>query len=138
LDQIVEQAISNLHPIPSEYREKWEDVPTIAFTNLVACIPLGGDGKKTAEPSPESIRACAPRLIEFARLANPRLFVWVGELAAKWAPKLLVGDDRLAARRDFKTVKIPHPAFLLRLEAYAQPLAIQRCVVTLADAIGDL
>jgi uracil-DNA glycosylase family 4 len=98
-----------------------------ALTNLIACIPLGEDGEKTAQPSEESIKACAPRLLEFVKMCRPRLIVLVGALAAKYA-------------KDFgqvKTIQIVHPAAILRADISTRGLAIQRAIVQLEDALVD-
>lgn len=100
----------------------------IAFTNLVACIPLGGDGAKTAEPTKESIEACRERLEEFITLAMPKLVVCVGKLAEKHLPIYWEGPK----------VEITHPAAILRADVSQKGLLIQKCIVTLADAVSDL
>lgn len=103
----------------------------LGFTNLVACIPLGGDGKKTAEPSQESIKACLPRLEELIMVCRPKMIVAVGKLAAKWLPKVqAVGSTPL--------VEIIHPSAILQADISQKGLAIQRCIVTLSDAVQDL
>src|SRR5580698_7314382 len=61
--------------IPSQY--------SYAMTNIVACIPRGDDGDKVALPPEESIKACAPRLVEFVNLCKPQLIICVGSLATK-------------------------------------------------------
>lgn len=124
---------------------------TYALTNLVGCIPIGDDGDKIAEPNDESIKACAPRLIEFVRICKPRLIVLVGKLAKKhiygqaqfseyqntkhpkfgtlpWLP-----DDKF-----LEFVEIAHPAHILRTDVSQKGLMIQRCVVALQDAIEKL
>ncbi len=60
----------------------------IAFTNLVACVPKE-NGQKIGEPAKEWIQACAPRLIDFVSLCKPKAIIYVGKLAAKWAPDIL-------------------------------------------------
>ena len=103
----------------------------LAFTNLVACIPLGEDGDKVKEPPPKSIEACSERLDEFIRMCHPRLIVAVGKLPTKWLPKL------------YPTLMTPvleiiHPAAILRSEIHSQTLLFRRCVVSLADAFAEL
>lgn len=105
-----------------------------AFTNLVACIPLGDDGEKVAEPADDSIRACAPRLQELVKIASPRLIVCVGKLAETWlTPGMRDSIDVGAVPR----VAIQHPAFILRANDAARGLLIQKAVVTLRNAVED-
>ena len=103
----------------------------IAFTNLVACIPLGEDGAKTAEPSLESIEACRDRLIEFAKIAQPRAVVCVGKLASKYLPYI----NPLLTET---ITHITHPAAILRAKEEQQGLLIQTCTVTISDLLTDL
>lgn len=108
-----------------------------AFANLLACIPLAEDGSgKVEEPPDESVKACAPRLIELVRLANPRLLVLVGKCPQHW-----VGGGfkhSLKLHRKIPTVGIVHPAAILRDNVANRGLAVQRCVVTVMDALEKL
>jgi DNA polymerase len=110
-----------------------------AFTNLVACIPLGEDKKKTAEPAHEDIKACQPRLIEFVRLCKPRLLVLVGQLAKGYIPgqSLFNPVNWLREGNFLEFVDIDHPAYILRMNAAQQGLATQRAQVRIACAIED-
>lgn len=108
----------------------------IAFTNLVACIPLGEEGKKTAEPSKESILACQPRLREIVEICKPRLLVTVGKLSDTWVPKATERID-VSDRPIPKWCSITHPAAILRADITQKSLAIQRCIVTLRDAFQN-
>lgn len=103
-----------------------------AFTNLVACIPIGDDGNKTVEPSEVSIKACVDRLEELIKIAKPRGIVMVGKLAAKWIPKMF----GYAHAEKFAT--IDHPAFILRMNEAQRPLTIQRNTVAISDFVTDL
>lgn len=100
---------------------------TFAFTNLVACIPLGDDGEKTKEPSLESIQACSSRLQEFIDLCRPKVIVAVG----------LLSQEHLVASDELPVVSIYHPAGILRADVSQRGLMIQKCVVTLSDALED-
>lgn len=105
----------------------------MAFTNLVGCIPIGDDGDKTREPSKESIKACEPRVVELVKLAKPKLVVFVGQLSEKTIVK---APGRYGI--GVPTVSIIHPAAILRADISQKGFAIQRAVVTLADAFcGD-
>ena len=101
---------------------------TTCFTNVVACIPRGVDGGKAGEPPEDALRACAPRLLEIIAVCRPRLIVRVGKLADQWVP----------ATDGMEQVSIVHPAFILRADVSQQGLLVQRCVVTIEDAVADL
>lgn len=111
---------------------------SIAFTNLVACIPLGDDGKKVAEPSVESIEACRERLTEIIVLAKPKGIVLVGKLAEKYVP---LATERLPTDGNIPKAQwayITHPAAILRAEKQNQGLLVQTCVVTVRDLIEEI
>lgn len=119
-----------------------------ALTNLVACIPLDDDHSKLGQPSATCIKACAPRLADVVQLVRPRLVVWVGKLAAKWGPvtaflpvplrtKSYFHDKDKRSKRPIQ-VEIIHPAAILRMDISQQGLAVQRCVVTIADAWEEI
>lgn len=107
----------------------------VAFTNLVCCIPRDSDGRKATEPDPNEVLACQPRLAEFIALCRPRLVVCVGALAAKW-----IGNQRsrYGIGGDVRLLDITHPAAILRSNIAQQGLAIQRCVVQIANAVEEL
>lgn len=116
------------------------------ITNLIACIPIGEEGTKTAEPPPESIKRCAPRLVELVRMAQPRLIVCIGKLAKKH----IVGQAQFCAREEagnppwlpegthLRFCDIIHPAAILRADLTQRALLIQRAIVTLAEALEEL
>lgn len=106
-----------------------------AITNLIACIPLDPDepGTKTEKPPEESIEACSPRLQEFIRICDPRLIVCVGVEAHdyltpgyKWSIPL---------HKAIPLVQMTHPAAILRANIAQRSLAVQRCIVTVHNAI---
>lgn len=103
------------------------DQHRLAFTNVIACIPRGDEGTKTAEPPKLSVRACADRLSEMISIARPRAIVLVGKLAEK----------HVQIPKKVKSVSIIHPAAILRTEMQAGFL-IQRVVVTLRDLSEEL
>ncbi len=118
-----------------------EKLPTLSGLRLGChCKPLACHGDvlvelfkrfvppdKTGEPPEFAVRACAPRVHEVLKLCKPELVVLVGKHAEKYAPK-----------GDWKTASIMHPAAILRMDVSQKGLAIQRTVVTLADAVEDL
>lgn len=81
---------------------------TYAITNVVACKPFP-KGAPIAAPTEQSIEACRPRLIEFARLANPRIIIALGKVAEK---HLAVPEIR--GQLEPKIVNVWHPSYILR------------------------
>jgi DNA polymerase len=116
LDEQVENVMKNL------------DFPEISFcfTNLVCCIPKV-HGRKITEPMEEHVDSCQQRRLEFIQLCQPKIIVSVGDLAYKYLE-----------RDELETVKITHPAAILRAEVVRQGLMYQKVVVTLENAIRDL
>ena len=125
LDLIIERSEPTLLP---------EDHYTYALTNLVGCFPREAkqDPDSPNEPPDWAIESCAPRLEELARLCQPELVVAVGKLSKKWLkllfPKGLGEQDGIS---------LVHPAAILRTDVSQRGLAIQRSIVTLADAVGE-
>lgn len=101
---------------------------SFAMTNLVGCIPLDGEGAKTAEPSEASIEACKPRLDEIISIARPIGVICVGKLAMKYV-RVPVG---------VKVCEIIHPAAILRADISNKGLLIQRTAVVLREFWDDL
>lgn len=127
LDEIVIRA-RNVNHEPEPYFPELR----FAFTNLVGCIPLDEHRDKFAEPSEESIVACLPKLGEIARIADPKIVVAVGKLAAKWLRGKRSPIDA------FKVVEIVHPAAILRANEAARGLMAQKAVITLSDAFENI
>lgn len=128
LDQIIERAL------------KGRKV-ALAFTNVVACLPVDENGKKSDEPEIEAIEACRDRLTEFVELAKPRAIVLVGKLSEKYTP---LATERIEKEANIPAVqwrKIVHPSAILKLKT-KQPeqigLLIQTCTVTISDLLTDL
>lgn len=106
-----------------------------AMTNMVCCIPRDEEGDKVSEPPDECIEACSVRLVQFVELANPRLIVGVGRLAGDW---LTPGySHSIKFHKKIPLVSFTHPAAILRANVANQGLAVQRCVVTLANACEE-
>lgn len=114
LDQIIERSI------PQE--------ATYSLTNLVACFPREAKIRGDNEPERSEILECRPRLIEFINLAQPRLLVRVGVLAATYMQFDL----------SIPHIDIDHPAYILRMPLAQQGMAIQRCIVHLRNACLDM
>lgn len=126
LDQIVERARAG------EHGPKW----TFGVTNLVACVPLDETGAKTEEPDDDCVRACAPRLAEFVKIADPHLIVTVGSLARDWLDEDYRHHVRL--HRKIPRAHITHPAAILRMNIAQRGLEAQRCVVKIVNAVEEL
>lgn len=131
LDQIIEGAWESVS-LPEGQGGKF--VATCAFTNLVACIPIGEDGDKVKEPESADIMSCQPRLEQFIKICKPKLIVCVGALSAKWLRK----NSASYGVGDIKMVDLVHPAAILRSNIAQRGLAIQRAIVTLANAVEGL
>lgn len=108
----------------------------VAFTNLIACIPLdpGGDGKPT-EPPADAVKACSARLREFAALAAPRLLVQVGKRARDWLTPGFKHSIPLST--GIARCEIQHPSYLLRLNDIQRDLGIRRARVVIRAAFRD-
>lgn len=127
--RLLEDAIVNV-VLPENVRR--------AYTNLVGCVPReeGPAGMaKAAEPLPEQIKQCRPRLIALVEVANPRLLICVGKMATDWlepggykAPKF---------HRFIPHVSITHPAAILRANVSYKGLMIQKAQVILQTAAEE-
>ena len=105
---------------------------TVGFTNVVACIPRDAESwEKVHDPPKESVTACTDRLLEIVKLANPKLIVYVGTVAAKWGPKLLKTYSG-------KTANIIHPAAIMRAGVMQRGLLSRKCVITIRDILEEL
>lgn len=106
---------------------------TYCLTNLIACFPKSfEEGKKFDKPPEESVEACAPRLVDFIKLCNPKLIINVGEDAAKWLPKLLPPDIKIPS------AGIRHPGWILRQKKETQGLLEQTASSIIRDAWLDV
>ena len=101
---------------------------THALTNLVACFPRNAKTIGENEPEYDEILECQPRLIEFVNLAQPKLIVCVGKLAANYVDH---GDT-------VTCVDIDHPAYILRMSIAQRQMATQKCIVVLRNAVEDI
>lgn len=112
--------------------------PTTAFTNLVACLP--DKSMSNHAPPDEAIKACHNRLRDFILICKPKLVVCVGALATKWVAASPYRERLGLGNYPNPTpiVNIVHPAAVLRANVAAQGLMIQKCVVTIANAIEEL
>ena len=95
----------------------------LGYTNLVCCFPKESVGYR--DPTPKEIKACHPRLQELLVIAKPKLVVRVGKLA----------DNYCSIPAETHSVTVIHPAAILKSDPSQTQLAIQRTILTLADAI---
>ena len=109
--------------IPSSFR--------LAFTNLVACIPIKEEGK--IEPKKVHIESCGDRLREIYKITRPKMVVMVGKLSAKWVPQVI---PKLA-KPHMQVASIIHPAAILRADVTQKGLAIQQTLVRLRDLVEN-
>lgn len=107
---------------------------TYGFTNLIGCIPKAEGGGKNAAPPKESILACQPRLREIIGICRPKLIVCVGAIAWHWLLKAPVQLNVTGT----KSITVTHPAAILRSTLAMRPLAIRRCEIAIAQAVGSL
>jgi uracil-DNA glycosylase len=113
-DQIIERAL------PSTMR--------YVLTNLVCCFPREAKSRGENEPEHKEIMACQPRLVEFVNIAQPRLIVCVGALAAQYID-----------HRDTVTCcDIVHPAAILRMPLAQKQMAAQKAIVVLRCAVDSV
>ena len=108
-----------------------------AMTNIIACIPLveietSFDNEtpklvKISTPPKYAVEACRPRLDECLRLVKPRVIVRVGAEADKYLPS--------GGLYDVPQVSILHPGNIIRLPVVSRPLAVQRTVIRVSEAL---
>lgn len=106
----------------------------VGYTNIVSCIPRDPDSTdKLTEPSIEQISSCKPRLEEIISIANPRLIIAVGQAAKATLERGYTVSVKIP--ENCTVVHIHHPAFILRQTTAFQGLEVQRCCITIKDAI---
>ncbi len=121
-DDLIEEAL-----------EDADHQPSIAFANVLACIPWDkdGDGSKTGTiraPKGQEAEACSPRVKAFFAIAKPRLVVCLGRNPRKHVPKSYTGP----------TAELTHPSAILRQDPNRQNLAAKRFVLSLVQAINGV
>lgn len=155
LDDIVSKALSDLLVTEDQVtigKHGPGDPMRIAYTNMVCCIPRDEDGKKWHEPDDEQIKCCGPRLVEFVRIAKPKMIVAVGTVARDWLDEKMKNSIKLSRSEALvswsksltrsrvavvdESDRIPrcditHPAAILRATWAQRGLLTQRAVVTI-------
>jgi uracil-DNA glycosylase family 4 len=105
----------------------------VGFTNMVACIPLGEDGKKVNQPPNESVVACGERLQEIVDLCCPQVVVMVGDFAWKHFSKTVYFD------RPVGMYQITHPAGIMRMDSkYDRDMARRRILAQFREIAVEL
>jgi uracil-DNA glycosylase family 4 len=111
-----------------------------SITNLVSCIPLEDGETKESAPDDECVIQCQPRLLEFIKLAKPRMVVSVGKLAEDFLDQKYKHALKLPLNSEGGVIlqaSITHPAALLRVNVVQRELAIKRAIVTIRRAVLD-
>lgn len=111
----------------------------IAFTNVVACMPLkvGSDHR----PPQVAIDACHPRLVEFvSQCAQPKVIVLVGDVARKEiVGQADFGDcDWLGHDEFICFAEVKHPAAILRTDVSTRAMECQLQAAKIAEVLEEL
>lgn len=103
LDEIVAAAVVGMTRVPS-----------MAYSNLVCCIPRYKLSAEVGKPERDHILACRDRLVDFVRTFRPKLVVLVGTLAAQYVSGQSMFDpvDWLD-EGTLEFVEIAHPGSML-------------------------
>lgn len=134
-------------------RESGADKLRYAVYNIVGCIPRDEAGDKVHEPEVESVKACSPRLQEFAKIADGKyhgyvkhanappegtlkLVVAVGLVAKHWLEPGFKHTVKL--HRSIPFIDIIHPAAILRANVAQQSLMTRRAVIALKTALREI
>jgi uracil-DNA glycosylase family 4 len=81
-----------------------------SITNVVQCRPTDTLGGPSREPLPAEIAACAENFDKVVQLANPKVVVFLGAVAAR------------AYRNRFPSAyALPHPSYILRKGGESSP-----------------
>lgn len=120
----------------TDLEPRWASL-RIAYTNLLSCIPIAQEGGKFSSPPEKSVVACASRLSEFIKLAQPRLLVCVGNEARDWLDRKRYKGPYPTEITDIPQVAIIHPAAVLRDNEASRGLRRQKAIVTLVGALEE-
>lgn len=113
----------------------------IGFTNIVACIPRDEDGDKATTPDDKQVKQCKQRLVDFVRIAKPRLIVLAGDEAryavmgqAMFALPHEDGSPYWLRGKFMEFAEIKHPAYIIRQNVIQQDMLKQRAATILFNA----
>ncbi len=145
LDHIIERAMTYEDSLDAfgNPREQLRPLWTYCLSNLLACLPVGEDGRKAAEPGQEEIEACAPRLYQLCEMIRPKLVIAVGTVARDQIDLKVKYRVELPPLHGSKPPKpipqvwISHPAAILRSNSAVKDMAVQRAVVGIRTAVQE-
>lgn len=123
-----------LNTIISEAVDEAEWEPSYAITNVVACMPpRSEEDGNYLDPTKSQAQTCSPRLQEFIELAQPKVLITLGKIAARFIEYSLPEVHRISL------VNLMHPAGILRIPSTAnQQLEAQRCIVRIVSAMEKI
>lgn len=115
----------------------------VAYTNLVACMPRDENWEETVPPA-WGIKACRGRLKEFVAIAQPKLVVLVGGIAAKAISSqkdlALAKDGRMDWLKGRQLIfeQIVHPSNILRSTTIEKGMKRRQCINRIVAALNRL
>ena len=127
LDSIVARALNGVNHDHHLLQEMGRGPVTVAFYNMVGCMPKDEQGYKVGEPDADQLEACLPRLLEFIDLAQPSVILCVGKVARDWL-RQGYKDSPALPPCVHTVVDMLHPAAILKGSIAQREMSIQRCV----------
>ncbi len=109
---------------------------TWAVADLVACLPPWDAKKREPVVDDASVKACAPKLQQLVKLAEPRLVVCMGRFVRTWLMEW--SRNRVTFHRVVKTVEVAHPWTIVKAPEAQKGMMFKRAVVTIGDAVEEL
>lgn len=106
-----------------------------AFTNLISCIPLDEAGGKVSAPEPQWVDACSARLTECIDLCKPKKIIYVGNEAWEYMRKI---ERKIEHPPKFRSIKITHPAAILRAKSPQKEFAISKNINKLSNHFAEV
>lgn len=116
--------------------EEWNETALLrkCYYNVVGCYPREAKRTDDHRPPAESIRACSPRLVQFIKIARPRLIVRVGDTAQS---NIEIGH--VSGLFPIPILcDITHPAAILRKHPVERGAVVQATVDRLSAAFERL
>lgn len=107
-----------------------------AITNVVCCLPpIEETTGKVRAPNRKEAAACSERLVEFLRIAQPRLVVALGAVASKHVP-IYSGQLTVVRVPPYSVVSVTHPAAILHKQGTPQAgLDLKRATLTITETV---
>lgn len=127
MDQIIDRAV------PPDIR--W------VICNLVVCIPLDPEDfqQKLDKPTDEQVDACAPRLVEFIEIAQPKLIICVGTVSRDWLDSKYRGHIKLPIMENGQPIPqewVYHPSYMLKRTSETNML-VNQAVIRVRTAVEE-